>query len=190
MKFIAAFLTVFLFCTGAGAQDADFRGFVWGVGKEDVRRFERAALYKEEGGSLYFVEKAQGEMRRVIQYDFENEKLARIQTYYPEYHEASPDPVLDRIAAKTAEMSEVYGAPNRERLIWNDETYQYYPQFWGRALRRGDLRFESAWETATSVIRLESYHDGDYYQIRTIAQSKALAGRIRKEDEGILLLAP
>lgn len=190
MKHVILFLMLFLACGAARAQEADFRGFIWGAGKEDVRRFERAAFYKEEGESLFFVEKADGDLRRVIQYDFEDGKLARAQSHYPEYHETSPDPVLDKIAEETAALKDIYGAPDREELIWNDETYEYYPQFWGRALRRGDLRIVSAWETINTVIRLESFHDGDYYQIRTIAEDKALAGRLGREDEGLLLLSP
>lgn len=125
---------------------ADFRGFVWGVGKEDVKRYESAVFYEEKDNQISFLEKpSRKDYRRLIRYNFEKNKLVRASYEFQELIPPSPEPAVDLYEAMKAAVIRAKGKPLKEEFIWGDRLYAYYPQFWGRALRAGDLKIKSTW---------------------------------------------
>lgn len=154
---LLSFVMIFTFMPSARAQDvsvfipdfngtADFRGFVWGVGKEDVKRYEKAVFYEEKEDVLSFLERpSKKDYRRLIRYNFEKNKLVRASYEFQELIPPSPEPAVDLYEAMKAAVIRVKGKPLKEEFIWGDRLYAYYPQFWGRALRAGDLRIKSTW---------------------------------------------
>jgi len=171
---IALFLLPLLIAAPqARAAQEVFHHFVWGVSREDVLKFETAVFYQTLDGSLYFVE--DGTDKKVIRYDFQGNKLWRIREYYSELHKPNPQMVMNMLIDVSNRLKSRYGAPQKEELIWKDRTYRNYPQFYARAYGMGDLTFRTTWENDVSVITLESYYDGEFYQLGTTLQDKKTA---------------
>jgi hypothetical protein len=170
LRFVFLTLTVLLCAAPAMAQAVPaFRYFIWDVGREDVRAFETAKWYKDDGESSFYVEQPD-EFRRTIRYDFRNDKLWRAQFSYNELQYPTPFMVLDRAAAEQVELEKIYGLPTREEFIWNSPRYRPYPELLGSAFRMGDVRIRTTWELPDSKVVMESYNDGYEYQLYYTAE--------------------
>jgi hypothetical protein len=170
------------FAAPAMAQSA-YRNFIWGVSPQDVKKFEKAAFYKEENGSLYFLE-MRNKTRVLLRYDFQDGKLWRARHEYVELFNSTPHNLLSNILAEEESLSKIYGSPVRQQLIWKDDLYKNYPQFWGRAYGSRDLRFETQWQKDDTQVVLESYRNANdpYYTLGyTVTNAKAVEAQ--KEDQ-------
>jgi len=184
---ILMFIAALILCAPAHAEEpGGFRGMIWGVTKDDVKKFERAKFYKEEGARLYYLEKPD-HFRRLITYDFTDGKLTGGKFEYVELHVSNPKTIMDMFGQKQIEFEKIYGKPTAEEFSWKNKKYRYYPEFWYRALRSGDLRMRAVWQTGDSRIALETYHDGLFYQL----YYTATAGTFEKpKNNGIALDLP
>lgn len=161
---ILIFIFVLVLSLPAMADDTIFRNFVWGAAKADVRKFETAKFYKEEGDSFFFVEQPD-EFRRVIQYDFKAGKLWGAKYEYQEMEFPNSQTAIDKCVDEELILEKLYGPMKEEKFIWKDKTYRNYPQFWARAFGSGDLRMEAVWQVNDTNITLHCFNDGRYYQL-------------------------
>src|SRR5690606_24465127 len=104
------------------------RGFIWGVGMEDVRRYEKGVFFEREGDSLYFLERSEGQDLS-IRYDFVQNRLWRVQIDYIDLHYPTPQAVLNVVMDRQAALSRRFGKPDGEELIWHDTLYRNHPEF-------------------------------------------------------------
>ncbi len=152
------------FAGGAQAASFDFRNFIWGVSQEDVLRFETAPFYKQEAGSVFFLEQPDG-FRRLIRYDFDSNQLVRAKMEYQDLTLPDGQDILDLYVDEKTHLTKDYGTPPHEEMIWRDKTYANFPKFWARALLSGDLRITSTWILGGTKVTLQTYHDGDFYKL-------------------------
>lgn len=171
LKSALLFLLVFLMAMPAMAQSAPapFRGFIWGATPQDVRHFEKGVFYKEDKGSLFFLEQPD-EFRRMIQYDFDNGKLWRARYDYLEFNIPNSAAVMDVFTDLEWALTAQYGKPTKQELIWRSRMYRDYPQFWARSLLSGDLRFRTEWNFGDTRVILQCFHDGLYFQLFYVAE--------------------
>lgn len=163
--FYALALAAFMFTVApASADEGIFRNFVWGVSKEDVRNYETAVFYKEEGNSLFFLLKPDN-YRRQIRYDFTDGGLSAVRYEYVEFTPPTPDIVFRAFYDEEAALKAKFGDPAREDFNFRDKTYKNYPQFWGRSLLGQDLQIRIEWVANGTLIVLRCYHDGFAYQL-------------------------
>ncbi len=163
--FYALALAAFIFTAApARADDGIFRNFVWGVSKEDVRDYETAVFYKEEGNSLFFLLKPD-DYRRQIRYDFTNGGLSAARFEYVEYTPPTADIVFKAFYDEEAALKAKFGDPVKEDFTFKDKTYKNYPQFWGRSLLGQDLQIRIEWAAQGTRIVLYCHHDGFAYQL-------------------------
>lgn len=141
-----------------------FRDFIWGVGKEDVRAFESARWYKDEGDSSFFVEKPD-KFRRTIRYDFQDGKLWRTYYGWNELHYADPMLIFEEAAKLQVSLEEIYGEPDKEEIEWLDNRYRNQGRLLGSALRNGDIRVRTIWTLPDALVVMAFYHDGEHYQL-------------------------
>ena len=134
----------------AAGKTMVYRNFIWGVSKEDVRRYEKAVFYKEEGNSLYFLLKPD-RFRRMIRYDFKGDKLTGIRFEVVEYREAISGNVVNMFYDVEKELTGFYGPPKSE-AFWKNKRYQKYPAYWGRPLYSGDLRLKNSWNLPDATV--------------------------------------
>jgi hypothetical protein len=144
-------------------QQIVYRNFVWGVSKEDVRQYETAVFYKEEGDSLYFLLKPD-RFRRMLRYDFKDNKLAAVRFEVVEYREAISGNVVNMFYDVEKELTDLYG-PGKAEAVWRNKRYQDHPDYWGRALYGGNLRLKTTWTPPGAVIEEQAYYDGIAYQL-------------------------
>jgi len=157
----------------ARADDGAFRNFIWGVSKQDVRHFEPAIFYKEEGNSLYFIIEKPGDYRRIVKYDFTDGRLSGASLSYQELTPPTPDIVMDMFYDEEDRLKADLGDPVKEDFTFKEKTYKNFPQFWGRALREQDLRIRIEWVKSGTRTVLWCYHDGLMYQLYQTAEPVA-----------------
>ncbi len=134
------------------AKSSDFRGFVWGVSKAEVRKYEKAAFYQEKGDRLYFLEHpSKKDVMRKIRYDFTGDILTSARYEFEDLHFTSPNQAVDFYDDVRRHISKIKGPFEKEEFIWRDPTYKRYPQFWPRAVRMGDLVMKTFWSGANAT---------------------------------------
>ncbi len=163
------------------APRADFRNFIWGASPQDVRQFESAVFYKEENGSLFFLEQPD-EFRRLIRYDFADGKLWRARYEFVEFNIPDSAAVLDKLADFQASLEKQYGKPTKEQMIWGNRLYRDYPQFWARSLLSGDLKFHTEWVFGSTRVILECFHGDLFFQLYYTAEKVDAGGKDKSRN--------
>ncbi len=170
---VLAILMFLVFAAPASAQEKPvFRNFIWGVSKEDVRSFESARWYKDEGDSSFFVTKPD-KFRRTIRYDFRDGKLWRGYYGWNELHYADPMKIFEEGAKLQVGLEKIYGEPTKEEFEWVRTRYRNAAWRLGTALRSGDVRVRTVWELPGSRVVMEFYHDGVLYQLHYTVEDTA-----------------
>lgn len=52
-------------------------------------------------------------------------------------------------------LSDTYGRPTTDRIVWDNDLYRPVPDYWGVAVMSGHLHYHAAWDTDDGVITLE-----------------------------------
>ncbi len=139
-------------------SDGIFRGFIWGVSPADVRKYETAQYYNAETGVLFFIElPSHKDYRRLIRYDFLDQKLWRAQYTLQDLNDADPNVILNLYEDFKRALVKQYGEPIQEGMIWKPSPYRDHPKFWGRALLSKDLQMRTIWEKDGTRVVLENY---------------------------------
>lgn len=149
-----------------------YRNFILGVSKEDVRKYETAAFYKDEGTSLYYLYE-QDFFRRQIRYDFDNNKLVGIRLDVMELSMPNSLRIIEMIQDEEKALTDLYGPPAKSEFFWKSKKYEKFPEYWGRALYQKDLQIQITWALADAEIVLQAYHDGRFYQLHYTIQPLA-----------------
>lgn len=172
IRFAIIFMLV-LVCGIAPAKADVFRGFIWGVSKDDVRAYEKAVYYDDRDG-LSFFEDING-TRRIYRYDFREDGLWRVRVNYMALHRPYTQEVLDIVADQQRSLSDKYGAPAREELVWMKNRYRRYSQLLSRAFAMGDVRIETDWQNADTLVRMRAYKGDPYYELQYVIEKRAPA---------------
>lgn len=151
-----------------------FRNFIFGVGKADVRKYETASFYKEEGDSLFFLYQPDY-FRRLIRYDFKDDKLIRITHEVEDLVMPNPYRIVEMSQDTQMGLTKLYGEPAKQEFFWKDRQYEKVPQAWGRALYTQDLQIQITWDLPDATLVQQTYYTGDQYQIRYTFEQKGIA---------------
>ena len=149
------------------SKDYDFRNFIWGVSRADVKRYETAIPYKEEKNSLYFLERpSKRDFVRIIKYDFVQNSLVSAQYSFQDLTYPRPDTIVDLYEKFKGKISTSFEIKETENFIWREKTYQRYPDYWASAIRSEQLKIESSWDLGnkTKITLTLGFKDG-YYQL-------------------------
>lgn len=143
---------------------ATYRTFIFGIGKEQIRAYEKAAFYEEDENSLSYLYKPDY-FRRLITYTFSNNKLVGARHEIVELHLPNSSRIVDMFYDEQKRLTEWYGEPVKTELFWKNKRYEKYPAYWGRALYSRDLQMKTTWTPPGAVVTLYGYHDRYKYQI-------------------------
>ena len=154
-------------------KNYDFRMFVWNVTKKEVKKYETALFYKEDEDALYFIEyPSKKDFRRLIKYDFVDDKLVSARYDFEDFTNPNPDNIVDFYNAYKKNISTGLDVTGDENFIWRNKIYQRFPEFWNGAIRSGDLKIETRWVFKQSnLATLSLSHKSPYYRL-TYAVSK------------------
>lgn len=163
-------LTVLAFAFPASAKEmSPLRHFLWGAAPEDVREFETATFYNKGETSEYYVEPLDG-YRRTIRYDFRDGKLWRGYYGYNDLHHPDPLEIMRRAADFEFALEQIYGKPTTDELVWKRNEYRDDSRWLAAAMRAGDVKVRVTWTLPATRVVMESYHNGDYYELYYTAE--------------------
>ena len=176
---IAAALMVFSIC-GCSQKDKepDFRKTNWGITSEQVKILEEAKLVMDNGKMLSY-DGTVGGYPCQIAYLFVEDQLTISHYFFKIEHTVDSLYIHDYEKLKKA-VSEKYGASRLDDATWKDEMSRNSNEKLGPAIRAGNVKLATQWETPTTEVWL--FLGGENSQIKLSMKyvSKLLANM--KED--------
>ena len=88
-------------------------------------------------------------------YEFQKGSLARGQYVIIQQPLNGLNEFIGYYTALKEALSAVYGKPELDRVVWNNDLYHPLPEYWGVAVMIGHLRYHAAWETAEGTLTLD-----------------------------------
>lgn len=165
----------------AQAQDGTvYRGFIWGVSMDDVRRYEWAPFFEQVGDSLVFVQELDGR-RSLIQYDFNKDRLWRIKHEYVGLNYSTTDKVLDVVMEDKAMLTARFGQPVSENLAWKYPLYRNHPKFFTRAYASGHVKIEAEWQKGDTIARMYSMKGEEDFDLVYTLQSRSIGHDVERQ---------
>ncbi len=126
-----------------------FRFAPWGAPKQDVRMLETAPFVREKTVGEYQVLEFTGEfagMPAVVYYYFAGGQLFQGAYEVRRPFTAYDEHLADFVRAKSL-LSQRYGAPTRDEMVWLNGRDRDNQKRWGRALATGQLVLRADWWT-------------------------------------------
>jgi len=138
-------------------NDDIVRGFVWGLPSSIILQNEKGTYVQPEGEdtseeSVFFVDRILG-VRSAIGYEFDESGLSRVRIFNEKFYKNPQDRINDLLTMQTY-LTDRYGPPTEENFTWRNPREKNYPDNWGAAVYRGDLRIDILWENEESFTRL------------------------------------
>lgn len=133
----------------AAAAPDGFRLAAWGAPKQDVRLLETAPFVREKTVGDYQVLEFAGEfagLPAAIFYYFAGGQLFQGAYEVRKPFTAYDEHLGDFVRAKSL-LSQRYGAPTRDEMVWLNGTARDDEKRWGRALAAGQLVLRADWWT-------------------------------------------
>jgi hypothetical protein len=178
-------LLVFLVQAPVAAQTekpADFRRTSWGMTREQVKAVESSKLIKEDEHGLFYSSELSGFGEVLIGYIFAEGKLVRT-SYISQVRHTNSNAFIEDFTKIKSILTEKYGRPESDDVVWLDNLYKDDPDNWGMAVSAGHLVYDTVWKTKTTKI-LEKLK-GDNFDVTLIVQytSLELAGLEEAKDK-------
>ena len=143
-------------------ENANLRNVSWGMTMSDVQDAEKEAefigkfddnlLYKTSVNGLDFK----------LGYYFIDDKLYNAAYILDETHTSENQYISDYENLK-AILTEKYGIPNIDKVIWKDDLYKDNQNDWGFAVSIGDLAYLTQWQSHETKIGI--FLAGDNYDV-------------------------
>jgi len=210
IKFFNLFLiAIFLFMPSAYAQEreiietyddedvildqANVRGFIWGLPKEIIREEEKGKFVEEsqDGQVLFFVDKIR-DMHVSLNYEFEDNKLRRVRIF-SENGYSFPNHRLDDLMQMKQDLVQRFGEPVDEKMIWKDEKNQMFPNMWGYDVLIGNLKIIINWESVDTLVMAylgEGQKPHEPVLFVTYEDKRAKFAKKKQQQKEVLEIAP
>ena len=170
MKNLRQFVVMILVLTFvASVAEAQFRNTEWGMSKQEVKSAEKNKLLREQANTLMYQDTFAG-LNMYIQYMFppDRDNLARARYFLGESHDKRMTYIDDYEKLKQ-KLTEQYGEPHTDTLVWKNEMYKGQQDQYGKALAEGHVNYISQWNTQNTSIRAQLWGDQSG-EIQLIAQ--------------------
>jgi hypothetical protein len=152
-------------------KPTDFRKTSWGITRQQVKAAESSKLIKEDEQGLFYSSQLSGFGEVLIGYIFAQGKLVRA-NYASEVRHTNSNAFIEDFDKVKSILTEKYGKPESDDVLWLDDLYKHDPDNWGMAVSAGHLVYEAVWKTKTTKI-LEKLK-GDNFDIALIVQYTSL----------------
>jgi len=158
-----------------------FRQTLWGMSKEQVRKAESSKFIKEDKLSgamkgldvLIYQDNIAGLDCAIVYYFAEN-RLTRARYLFTEEHSNNNLYISDFKMVKS-QLSQKYGQPYRDDIIWSNDLYKDDPSEYGTAIAVGHLQYVVEWDSPEIYIQL--LLKGDNFKINHWAEYTGKAFR-------------
>jgi hypothetical protein len=128
----------------------DFRGHSWGDSAVEVRKSEQGRLLVETADSLLFAATVDG-LPVEIFYQFLNGRLVAASYFNTEPH-ANKNDFIEDYRQLNRHMTEKYGMPKVDKVVWNNGLYKDDPSSYGLAVSLGHLLYRAEWKLERTTI--------------------------------------
>ncbi len=166
--------------------DGIVRGFIWGIPPSIIQQEETSTALGSEGNALFYLDNIDGR-KSTIGYEFDDNKLWRVKIFNEkEYVDMLGR--IDDLMVTQQRLTEKFGPPVSEDLLWKDKKEQESPESWGWAVYRGELFFETIWREGNTQVNAYLGAETRYTPEMTVTyeniQTKqALQAEKKKQDK-------
>ena len=132
----------------------------WGESPDRLRTVVAGSVEREEDGTLIYLRNlhAHGILEG---YEFRKGSLARGRYLLVQGPLNGLNEFIGYYTALKEALSAVYGTPEFDRVVWENDLYAPMPEYWGVAVIIGHLHYHAAWETSEGKLTLDL--SGDRY---------------------------
>lgn len=126
----------------------------WGSDPTTVRNSVEGEIGDDEQGKLIYLRNIAD--HGVLEgYEFHHEALVRGQYVVLQRPLNGLNEFIGYYQSLKQKLTDTYGDPALDRIVWDNDLYQPVPDYWGVAVLIGHLHYHAAWETADGTITLE-----------------------------------
>ena len=126
----------------------------WGNDRMTLRKAVEGNIGEDEQNKLVYLRNIAD--HGVLEgYEFHHGSLVRGQYVVLQRPLNGLNEFIDYYRTLKRSVTETYGAPSLDRVVWNNDLYQPVPDYWGVAVMIGHLHYHAKWETADGTITLE-----------------------------------
>ncbi len=193
----AIFVLIIFSAWSAWAGEFDFRKTRWGMSESEVLKTEDGTPTPSGVKDVIgFTDKKMGGISTFVFYIFAQGKLVRaVYSFTEEY--VNDNHYIDDYKKIKKILTEKYGKPLRDKMIWRNKLYQNRPQDWGQAVSIGHLTYHADWKTKKTFIRMTLrsknlrvkhdlvYTSNELGQLLNQKRTGALIGKGRKRKREI-----
>lgn len=144
--------------------ETTFRNATWGMSKEEVEKVEVEDKISDDGKSLLYSTQVNN-LNAALLYRFVDNQLVRTGYVIEENYTNENQYIYDFDDLKKA-LSEKYGNPISDDVIWHSDLYKDDVDEWGFAVSLGDLEYIAKWDTGETDITLRLF--GNNYDINLL----------------------
>ena len=194
MRFLVLILLSFFVAFPACAQDmvGDVRNFIWGVSKDDVKKFEKVILFEDVDNALFFIDDWD-DVKILVGYEFQDDKLFRVSIDFQKPNYPDPAKAVEFYVTRELELDKTLGVKGQQETIWNDYYYANMPNHFPLAVLNGHVELVTKWQTPRSNVTMRMKAEDFNYTHRITYESRVLKEErqeAQKQEESPLLALP
>lgn len=126
----------------------------WGASPESLRRKVTGEIERDEWETLV-VAKDFADHGVLEGYDFREGSLIAGQYLVLQRPVNGLNEFIDYYRALKTSLTEHYGQPREDLIVWSNDLYQPLPDYWGVAVQLGHLRYAASWTTSDGLVTVE-----------------------------------
>lgn len=126
----------------------------WGASPESLRRKVTGDIERDERETLV-VAKDFADHGVLEGYDFREGSLIAGQYLVLQRPVNGLNEFIDYYRALKTSLTEHYGQPREDLIVWSNDLYQPLPDYWGVAVQLGHLRYAASWTTSDGLVTVE-----------------------------------
>lgn len=152
----------------------------WGQNQTTLREAVPGHLVQDGQGKLIYSRMLAN--HGVLEgYDFRDGSLVRGQYLFLQRPINRLNEFIDYYNAVKRALTDSYGTPTQDQVLWENDLYQPLPDYWGVAVMIGYLRYAATWETSEGTIAIALTGDRHSklmvdYRSRTFLEHEPTAG--------------
>ena len=126
----------------------------WGASPESLRKKVTGDIERDERETLV-VAKDFADHGVLEGYDFREGSLIAGQYLVLQRPVNGLNEFIDYYQAIKTSLTEHYGQPSEDLIVWSNDLYQPLPDYWGVAVQLGHLRYAASWTTSDGLVTVE-----------------------------------
>ncbi len=126
----------------------------WGKNPSAIRAAVTGTIRDDQQGKLIYLRNV-GDHGALEGYEFRQDILVRGQYLLLQRPLNRLNEFIDYYQRVKQTVTEQYGQPSLDHIVWENDLYQPVPDYWGVAVMMGQLRYQAKWETEEGTITLD-----------------------------------